>query len=337
MNNKKTLTKLICTNLAIVILLCFCSSLFCGCGRNNEPNVTFVPSVNTVEEFVDVNLLGTEVNVTLFGKKITAVYNKTVHYVFGDITERRYKIIGIEKDGVVEQKYYGSVNYIGLNDEGEIISYSEENIMYTGLECKYDIHGENVIKYGYSFGMTKDELRLHMETLLGDITDWSLYNEFDVEFHYASVRAITNGWPSDSRSATLHWIQKSGELQNRITVKDFSCTIEFALLENEGEEDECRVFYENAFIKSIETKEPFGEVTDLSPYLKKYSGKVVDEALNTRFSTAIENGYKREYELNGAVVSVYDGKICYMVPIKWSKKYDFGTQSFSVYAIFPLE
>jgi len=333
MNNKKTLTKLICTNLAIVILLCFCSSLFCGCGRNNLKKATFISSGNTLEEFEDLDLLGTEVNVTLYGKTVIAVYEKTVRHVLDDITERQYRVLNVEKDGVVEPTSSSHRNYIGLNDEGEIIHYSIDNIMYTGLKCKYDMNDENMIKYGYSFGMTKEEIRLHMEPLLGDITDWSLYNDFNIEFLYGSVDAMIHGSYSNSISADFIWSQKNG-----VTIKKFSCTVMFGLFE-EVEGGKTREFLENAYITKIEINEPFGDVTDLSPYIessKKIKWQDIQQALYARFSTVPENGYKYNATEFGKL-RMYDGKICYVVDIECKKQYTGVSDHFMVYAIFPLE
>lgn len=340
-----------CRVLVTFLLACIGLTILNGCNSEVDPsnveyksfkvdlsNVVYkTPKeyYTNVEQY-ETQLIDEVVTKSVYGLNITAVYDKTTIYPSkGDITERHYKVTGIERNGVVES--FSGDDYIKLDTKGNVVSLSVGHIMDTDIKVLYMEEKESGLG-GVAFEKRNKEICAMVEELLGDIVDWSVFNKFSVEFRSPLVSLIEEDQVGISTYALLSWSECG---QNGISIgREFTCALEFASYD---EETRTREFFDKTYISGFYIKDPYNGRKELSEYVERIPEyEAVKEAFIAHHTALMDRGYeltedsyKRYQE---GTLTVYNGKVSYEIFFRVSKP-DVPTSDGwkYIHAIIPLE
>ena len=323
----------------IVAILLICVFLFSSCSNERYiiKNITYMELDFLREQSkCETKLIGTVETRTLYGLDITAIYDETIYCPLGDITKRKYKVTGAERDGV-------SVNvteddYICFDLKGNVIAVSLEHIMDTEIKAYEPNDSENGLGFT-CFDKSEDEIRATVEELLGNIVDWSLFNDFDLECRSPTLPIWIDEAAVNYTYAFLEWSQYASS--GKQICRTFRCVLEFASWD---EESGVRSFYDNAHIRSFSIFDPFGDIKDFTKYIERIPkyGKTI-QAFKEYHSDLVseKSGCQIDYKdasnnYSNGRITVYNGKVCYYV---WVNVYipDDAQTIYMITIIIPLE
>lgn len=295
------------TVVAVLVLIVLCCNILGGCGKEFEvSDYFFMSNTNTLpREYYETEYMGNIVPKTVCGKNVTAAYEKTIYKMLGDITKYSYKVTAVEGENDTSDL---SISYVELNDNGDVIGGGGD-FGYLDVKCRYDNEQDHVLKDGYSFGISKEALRVMAEEALGEVVEWSLYNGFFVEFSEPLEFLIgmkQTAYPIYT-SAFLTWYQRiTGEEREsrQMSVKNtVRCTLNFASWDkNTG-----HTFFDKSYITEFHVETPLKDKENLSKYVDRVP--IAVSSYWNKFEEHInENSAGGDSESG---LTVYNGKMCY--------------------------
>jgi hypothetical protein len=279
-----------------------------GCSKKFEVsnNYFFIKATDTLpREYYEAEYIGNSVTKTVCGKNVTAAYEKTIYKALGDITKYSYLITAIEGENDTSDL---SIRYIELDDKGNVIGGGGE-LGYIDIKCQYGYDQDHILDDGYSFGVSKEDLRAMAEEALGYVVDWSLYNQFSIEFSLPLEFQIglKNFAHPMYISASLTWRQRiAGEERDRRkmgTQNTVMCTLNFA----SWNKTTGHTFLDNSNISEFHIETALSEKNNLP--------KFVDRApiSTSQYWSKLEEHLNESVTGNEERLTVYNGKVCYFV------------------------